>query len=81
MSSTVNKQWTVFSLGFLKDFDGVNWAFVFSALRKFGYRNKFIHMIQVAYTNIQSKIKINSLLSETFTLMRRVHQGCPLSML
>ena len=36
-------------------------------------------MIKVAYTDIQSKIKINDLLSDPFTLMQGVHQGCPLS--
>ena len=37
-------------------------------------------MIKVTYTNIQSKIKINGLLSDPFTLMQGVHQGCPLSL-
>ena len=37
-------------------------------------------MIKVAYTNIQSKIKINGLLSDPFALMQGVHQGCPLSL-
>ena len=38
-------------------------------------------MIKVAYTNIQSKIKINVLLSDPFTLIGRIHEGFPLSML
>ena len=38
-------------------------------------------MIKVAYTNIQSKIKINGLLSDPFTLMQGVHQVRPRSML
>ena len=50
-------------------------------LRKFGYRHKFIHMIQVASINIQFKIKINGLLSEYFTLIQGFHQGRPFSML
>ena len=46
----------------------------------FGYGVKFICIIKVAYTDIQSKIKINGLLSDSFTLMQGVRQGCPLSM-
>ena len=38
-------------------------------------------MIQVAYTNIQSKIKISDILSDSLTLIPGFHQGCPLSML
>ena len=38
-------------------------------------------MIQVASINIQSKIKTNGLLSESFTLIQGFHQGCPLSVL
>ena len=37
-------------------------------------------MIKVAYTNIQSEIKINDLLSDPFSLAQGVRQGCPLSM-
>ena len=43
--------------------------------------DKFIHMIKVCYNNILSKVKINGLLSDAFTLKRGVRQGCPLSML
>ena len=53
---------------------------MFSLLHKFGYRDKFIYMIKVAYTSIESKIKINCLLSDPLTLML-VCQGCLLSML
>ena len=38
-----------------------------------------MHMIQVFYTNIQSKFKVNSLLSDFPNHMGGVHQGCPLS--
>ena len=46
--------WCVVSLDFLKVFDRVGWDFIFFAPQKFGYGKKFMHMIQVAYTNIQS---------------------------
>ena len=35
--------------------------FTFSALHMFGYRNKFNHIAQVGYANIQSLIEINGL--------------------
>ena len=38
-------------------------------------------MIEVAYTNIQSKTKINGPLSAPFTLIWGVRQGCPQSYL
>ena len=46
-------------INWIRAFDGVDWYFVFSALTIFGYGDKFIHMIKVAFQNIQSKIKIN----------------------
>ena len=58
----------------------MDWDFISSNLQKFGYGEKLIRMIKVAYTDIQSKIKINGLLSDPFTLMQGVRQGCPLSM-
>ena len=38
-------------------------------------------MVKDVYTNIQSKIKINGLLSDPFTLTQEVCQGCLFSML
>ena len=64
----------------MKVFGRVDWDFVFSVLQKFGYGEKFICMIKVAYTNIQSKIKINGPLSDPFTLMQGVRQEFPLSL-
>ena len=57
----------------------MDWDFISSDLSKFGYGEKFIRTIKVAYSDIQSKIK-NDLLSDPFTLMQGVRQGCPLSM-
>ena len=55
--------------------------FTFSALQKFRYGDKFMNMIKFVYNNIQSKVKINGLLSYTFILMRGVCQRCLLSVL
>ena len=57
----------------------MDWNFAFSILQKVGYGDKLIRTIKVAYTNIQSKIKINGHLFDFFTLMQGVRQGCPLS--
>ena len=64
----------------MKVFGRVDWDFVFSVLQKFGYGEKFICMIKVTYTNIQSKIKINGPLSDPFIFMQGVCQGFPLSL-
>ena len=64
----------------MKVFGRVDWDFVFSVLQKFGYGEKLICMIKVAYTNIQSKIKINGPLSDPFIFMQGVCQGFPLSL-
>ena len=63
-----------------KVFGRVDWDLISSDLQKVGYEVKFIHMIKVAYTNIQSKIKINGILSDPSTFMQGVCQECPLSM-
>ena len=44
-------------------------------MRNFGYGDKFIQIIKVAYTNIESKIKTNGLVSDPLILMI-VHQVC-----
>ena len=46
--NTLNKQLAAISLDFLKAFNRVDWDFIFSALHKFGYGSKFVHMTQVA---------------------------------
>ena len=64
VSNKLHKNLTVISLDFLNTFDRDYWDFVFSALQKFGYGDKFVHIIKVSLTNIQSEIKINSLISD-----------------
>ena len=78
---STGKNLSAISLDFLKAIDRVDWDFIFSALQKFGYGDKFIHMIKVVYISIQSKNKINGFLSDSFTLMQAVRQECPLSIL
>ena len=76
VSNKLNKNLSVISSKSMAE-----WIGILSFLScKFEYGAKFICMINVAYTNIQSKIKINVPLSDPFTLMQEVHHGCPLSL-
>ena len=59
MSNKLNEQLAVISLD---SFSRVDWGFTFSSFHMFGYGNKFIRIVEVGYTNIQSKIKVNGLL-------------------
>ena len=81
VSNKLNKNLSVISLDFLKAFDRLDLNFIFLALEKFGYSENLIQMIKVCYNNIQSKIKINGLLSDPFNIMRGVRQGCSVSKL
>ena len=69
VSNKLNKNVSVISFSFLKVLHRVDWDFIFSALQKLGYEDKFIHMIKVAFTKFESKIKIRGLLSDPFTLI------------
>ena len=79
MSNTLNEQLAVVSLDSFSQ-DGLRFHFFCPSY--VWLRNKFIHILEVVYTNIQSKIKLMVSLSNLFTIkMGGVHQGCPLSML
>ena len=81
VSNKLNKDLSVISLDSLKALDRLDSDFIFLTLEKFSYGVNFISLIKVCCNNILSKIKINGLLSDPFTLSRGVCQGCPLSML
>ena len=68
----MNLLWGIFGFYALRKFvlSQICYSQVNSALFKFGYGEKFIHMIEVPHTNIQSKTQKNGLLSVPFTLMR-----------
>ena len=42
-------------LNWIKSFDSVDQDYVCSALQKFGYGDKFIHMIKIVVTKIKLK--------------------------
>ena len=52
--------------------------FLFLAVQECGHGENLIHVIKVAYTNIQSKIKLNCFLYDTFTFIGAVHSPAEL---
>ena len=48
LSNKLNKRLSIISLDFLKAFDRLDFDFIFLALEKLGYGDKFIHTIKFA---------------------------------
>ena len=62
---------------FEKTFDSINWRFLKSCIKCFGFDLNFQTWINVMYCNIQSYVSNNGYQ----TLYRGIRQGCPLSAL
>ena len=50
-------------------------------MKALGFCDEFINCIKMLYLNINSKLKINNVLGESFLILKGVRQGCPLSAL
>ena len=64
-----------------KAFDRVNHMFLYKVLKKFGIGQRFIHWIELIYSNATTRINLNGFLTEKIPLRCGVRQGCPLSAL
>ena len=64
-----------------KAFDRVSHEFLYKVLRKFGFGERFIHWIELIYSNASTRININGFLTKRVPLKCGVRQGCPLSAL
>ena len=69
----------VISLDAEKAFDRVEWEYLFTVLRKFGFGETLISWIRLLYTSPLASVNTNNTRSEYFNLFRGTRQGCPLS--
>ena len=69
----------VISMDAEKAFDRVEWPYLFSLLKHFGFGNTFISWIRLLYTSPQACVRTNNDYSDYFPLKRGTRQGCPLS--
>ena len=66
---------------FSKAYDSLEWNFMFTVLKHFGFNDSFIRWVKTLYSDIQTCIINNGWVSQTFKNFRCVLQGCPLSAL
>ena len=69
----------VIALDAEKAFDRVEWKYLFTCLRKFGYGPNLISWISLWYTSPRASVITNGKRSQYFQLPRGTRQGCPIS--
>lgn len=62
-----------------KAYDRVNWEFLFSTLRHYGLPVGFIDWLRLLYSNLSSKVILQSSFSKEFPICQGLRQGDPLS--
>lgn len=67
------------SLDAEKAFDRVEWPFLFSTLKAFGFGEGYISWVKLLYSNPRAAVLTNGMISAQFDLKRGTRQGCPLS--
>lgn len=69
----------VISLDAQQAFDQIEWEYMFSALQKFGFGDRFMTIIKMLYAHPKSCVLTNNNKSPSFLLHRGTRQGCCLS--
>lgn len=69
----------VVSLDAEKAFDRVEWEYLFTVLKKFGFGSAFISWVKIIYSSPLASVCTNLVTSSYFQLHRGTRQGCCLS--
>lgn len=69
----------VISLDAQQAFDQIEWRYMFATLKKFGFGDKFMSLLQMLYACPKSTVLTNHDRSPPFLLHRGTRQGCCLS--
>ena len=64
-----------------KAFDRLEHPYLFRTLQKFGFPEELIKWIRILYNSANTKVLVNSQLTDTIEVQRSVRQGDPLSMI
>lgn len=78
-SYNIDNDSLVVFLDFYKSFNTVEYYFIFTALKTFGFGPNFVSTIKMFYKNIHSCVILYSNTTKRFPVMRSVREDCPIS--
>ena len=78
-SSQTTQQMLTLTLDAEKAFDRVSWTFIFGVCEKFGFHETFIKLMKGMYKEPNARVRVNGMLSKSFSLKRGIKQGDPIS--
>lgn len=68
----------VVSIGIEKEFDSVNWTYMFKVLESMGFGPQYRRWISLLYRQPKVAIRLGSSIFDFFEVGRGTRQGCPL---
>jgi hypothetical protein len=66
-------------IDFKKAYDRVEHVYIWDVMRKFGFSELFVALVQGLVLGGSAKVHFNGLFTDRFALARGVRQGCPLA--
>jgi hypothetical protein len=81
LAESYNVEGAIIFVDFKKAFDSLEWKFILTTLKHFGFNESFLIWVKTLYSNIQTCVMNNGWISEIFKNSRGIRQGFPLSAL